>query len=213
MTDQLATRNPEMDSAARPATSRTALKEWAVACRALGRGDQILLIRKGGISEEHKEFRVEHPEFLLFPTFEHQRAELVKPAAQTELDRTLAERGPTDRVQLRHWAIVAEDFEIREAAELAAIAPLHLWTGAYAEERLRWRPRKPLHALALRVYELAAPITLPPRPEYGGCKSWLTLAEAVVVESARPVLDEAAFAEQVERVRAAVQSARAEVRS
>ena len=56
-----------------PPTSRTALKEWAVACEALGRGEQVLLLRKGGISEEGREFRIEHPEFLLFPTFEHQR--------------------------------------------------------------------------------------------------------------------------------------------
>lgn len=35
-----------------------ALKEWAVAIRALDAGDQILLLRKGGIVEETKDFRV-----------------------------------------------------------------------------------------------------------------------------------------------------------
>ena len=54
---------PDDAQARLPGTTRTALKEWAVACEALGRGQQILLIRKGGISEEHREFRVEHPEF------------------------------------------------------------------------------------------------------------------------------------------------------
>jgi hypothetical protein len=91
-------------NAGQPATTRTALKEWAVACEALGRGEQILLLRKGGISEEHREFRVEQPAFLLFPTYEHQRAELIKPRARAELAATLAQRDQTERVALRSWA-------------------------------------------------------------------------------------------------------------
>ena len=46
-----------------------------------------LLLRKGGIREEHREFRVEHPEFLLFPTFEHQRADLIKSSSRAALER------------------------------------------------------------------------------------------------------------------------------
>ena len=35
---------------------RIALKEWAVAVKALDRGEQIMLLRKGGIREEGKDF-------------------------------------------------------------------------------------------------------------------------------------------------------------
>ena len=49
---------------------RTAFKEWAVIVDALGRGQQILILRKGGISEGPGGFQVEQPEFLLFPTLE-----------------------------------------------------------------------------------------------------------------------------------------------
>src|SRR5947207_6391667 len=122
--------------------TRTALKEWAVACEALGRGDQILLVRKGGIREEQKEFRIEQLEFLLFPTYEHQRADLLKPAARADLARVLAARGPADQVVLRYWARVAEVFGVTEAEQLGAASPLHLWSDDYALERLRWRPRK-----------------------------------------------------------------------
>ena len=55
-----------------------ALKEWAVTIAALEAGDQVLIVRKGGIGE--KRFELPHPRFYLFPTFEHQRPELVKPA-------------------------------------------------------------------------------------------------------------------------------------
>jgi hypothetical protein len=190
-------------------STRMALKEWAVACEALGRGDQILLIRKGGIREQHREFRVEHPEFLLFPTYEHQRADLLKPEARSELAAVLAARGPGDLVELRYWASVVEVFEVTTSLQLGAVAPHHLWSEAYALERLRWRPVKPLQILALRVYLLAAPVQVPLLAEYGGCKSWLTLAEPVVVERAWPVLDDRAFLEALGQLRRALASATA----
>jgi hypothetical protein len=199
-----------MSEIALPPSSRTALKEWAVACQALGRGDQILLLRKGGISEEGRHFRIEHPEFLLFPTFEHQRADLLKPAAQADLERVLAERGPVDLIPLRYWATVAEVFEVTSSEALLAVSDLHLWSDEYALDRLRWKPTRPLQLLALRVYRLPAQVDLPLRPEYGGCRSWLTLAEPVGVEAARPVLSEADFTTQLERVRQGLRRGAAE---
>jgi len=59
-------------------TLKIALKEWAVVCRALERGRQILLLRKGGIYEAAGEFELEHRRFLLFPTYLHQKIEMLK---------------------------------------------------------------------------------------------------------------------------------------
>jgi hypothetical protein len=181
--------------------TRLALKEWAVACEALGRGDQILLLRKGGIREEAREFRVEQPAFLLFPTYEHQRQELLKPGARRKLANVLAERNGADNVELRYWVTVAASFEVTRSEQLSAISPFHLWSDQYALERLRWRPRKPLQVLALRVHRLGLPATLPVLADYGGCKSWLTLAGPVVVDGAQPVLHEAEFTERLGSVR------------
>ena len=61
-----------------PTTSSLALKEWAVAVKAMSKGEQILILRKGGIHRADKEFRVVHPDFLLYPTYEHQRANLYR---------------------------------------------------------------------------------------------------------------------------------------
>ena len=46
-----------------------ALKEWAIVCKALEEGRQVLLLRKGGIMEYRQGFEVKHNNFLLFPTF------------------------------------------------------------------------------------------------------------------------------------------------
>jgi hypothetical protein len=202
-----------MSEHALPPNSRTALKEWAVACEALGRGEQILLLRKGGISEDGRAFRIEHPDFLLFPTFEHQRLDLLKESAQPALASVLANRGSTETIPLKFWANVAEVFEVTEPVQVAAVTDLHIWSDEYALSRLRWKPRQPLHLLALRVYSLPTTIELPTLPEYGGCKSWLTLAEPIVVEGARPVLDTKRFDDYVSRVRRALGRAAGEVPS
>ncbi len=40
------------------------LKEWAVAVEALRTGRQLLIMRKGGIREETKDFQVESESFI-----------------------------------------------------------------------------------------------------------------------------------------------------
>ena len=65
---------------------RIAFKEWMIVVNALGRGEQIIILRKGGISEGHDGFRAEHSRFLLFPTLFHQQRESVVPFAQSRLE-------------------------------------------------------------------------------------------------------------------------------
>ena len=78
-----------------PPVSDLALKEWAVAVKSLGRGEQVLILRKGGIHREDRDFRLVHPNFLLYPTYEHQKAELIKPEVHTALEETRLESDGT----------------------------------------------------------------------------------------------------------------------
>jgi hypothetical protein len=174
--------------------SAQALKEWAVTVHALAEGQQILLLRKGGIREEGREFRVEERAFLLYPTYEHQRADLLQPPYRAALDAVLADQPAAGTVRIGHWAEVTDTVETLDAATVAALAPQYIWTTNYAEERLRWRPKKPLAIMLLRVYRLAAPQTVPVLPTYSGCKSWLTLEQPLSLEGMQPVLDDATYA-------------------
>src|SRR5262245_11545086 len=79
-----------------------ALKEWAVTVAALSRGDQVLVLRKGGIGE--KRFEFPHRSFFLFPTYLHQRPELVKPEARAELAAEMERTEEPDRLPLRVYA-------------------------------------------------------------------------------------------------------------
>ena len=51
-----------------------AFKEWSVTVRALAEGEQLVTLRKGGIREDNKHFELEHEQFFLYPTFDHQPA-------------------------------------------------------------------------------------------------------------------------------------------
>ena len=167
-----------------------ALKEWAVAVRALERGETALVVRKGGIRE--KAFAVPQTRFLLLPGYEHQRPELLKEEYRGLMDGIpdLADDGP---LRFSSFAVVEGAYEISEAEELSALDPHHMWTPEYAESRFKWRPKKPLTVLILRTYLLPEAVELPYRDEYGGCKSWIELAEGVSVEGARAALSDEDF--------------------
>ena len=184
-----------------PATCQLALKEWAVTVRALSDGDQILMIRKGGIHEESKDFRVVHPEFLLYPTYLHQREDLLKDSHQATLRQILADSpADDDAVTFTHWARVHELVEIDRLDKVASLAPHHIWTDTYAESRLHWKPMVPLTIMLLRVFRMEHPTTVPFIPEYGGCKSWVDVIPTVSLGAARPVIDDDRFARMVDAV-------------
>jgi hypothetical protein len=179
----------------------TALKEWAVAVKALREGRQVLLVRKGGISEETRDFRIQAERFLFLPTYEHQRRDLLQPAFQADLDAVLAAPRDPARVRFDTFAELTDLFEIAEPSQVEALAPYYCFSEQYAEERLRWRPRKPLLVMAVRAYKLATPLDLATRPEFGGCKSWVTLDEDVAPATLTAALDDTTYATQIAAVR------------
>ncbi len=171
-----------------------ALKEWAVAIKALERGDTALVVRKGGIRE--KAFAVPETRFLLFKSYEHQNPGQLKPEYH-ELLRSTPQRPDDGPVILTSFAEVQGAYEVSEAEELEALDPYHIWTPEYAGSRLKWRPKKPLTVLVLRIYVLPDPVELPYHPEYGGCKSWIELEKNTSTTGSRPALDDSAFEELV----------------
>ena len=185
----------------KPPTSTVALKEWAVAVDALAAGRQIIVMRKGGIHREDKDFRMVHPEFLLFPTFLHQKAELVKPEYHADLERTLEDDDVPGLVTLGKWCELTDVFELRDQATLGLLSPFHIWTDDYAVKRLYWRPKYPLTVALLRVYELQQPQAVPILDEYEGCKSWVPLGQDVPLGYMKPVLGDEEYAQRAERIK------------
>ena len=180
---------------------RLALKEWAIITRALDRGRQILLIRKGGIREQQKRFVVEGDQFLLYPSYEHQKPDLVKPEFHGELGSLLASHTDDGTLTIANLARVEDALELIEPEAVDALSPFYICTNDYAQYRLRWRPKQPLSVLLLRVYRLPEPRTLPVLERYGGCTSWVELEQAIDTDDAAPVLTDDEFNDRVDAIR------------
>jgi hypothetical protein len=197
-----------------------ALKEWAVTLRALSEGEQLITLRKGGIDEDTRHFEVDHDRFFLYPTFDHQRNNLVRQSHHPELRRALeegvwADAEPTpraliqdggitqpDRVRIRAWAEVHASYEVEDPRIVDGLSPFHIWTPDYALKRLRWKPRHPLHVLVLRAYRIPRPVTVRVRPEYEGCVSWVEIDRELPFEGTPVIADE-----EFDRAAAAIETA------
>lgn len=162
---------------------RTAFKEWAAICRALVAGRQDVILRKGGIVEPGGEFRIEHDEFLLLPTFVHQSPDSLIPSARDLLVGIDADRPPEGTVEFRHLAKVRASIRATSLAQLAAYRDRHVWSDAVVAERFhRWQDG--VHVLVVDVIPLPVAVRMPWHDDYGGCKSWITLHDDVAVTAA-----------------------------
>ncbi len=173
-----------------------ALKEWAVIYDAILSGRQIIDLRKGGIRETERHFAVRARRFWLYPGYEHQRRELLKPAVARTLDRVLLERPPDEVIRVPGWADIVATVEVSTDDEIARLDPDFVWTREYAESRLHWKPKQPLHVLVLRAYALREPLEIPEREAYRGCASWTEFVDVPADPAqlpADPVLTDAEF--------------------
>jgi len=177
-----------------------AFKEWAVVCRALGSGRQIIILRKGGIAEGPRGFEVTDQQFFLYPTYLHQSPTSVVPSWSDALSRCV-DPSP-GQIALQYYAIVQSWVRVRTLEKLKALRGQHILSDAVVEERFRRWADDSVHALMVRVYELPEPVVIPELESYAGCKSWLTLAEQVPLTGARPVLEAPEFEKRMDEVRA-----------
>lgn len=178
-----------------------ALKEWAVSVKALREGEQILVLRKGGIVEETRDFQLISPNFYLMPAYEHQRRKLLKEKYRDGMDETLKEWSTDmDRIKLDAYAEVTDDIEINDQETLDKLRDRHIWTDAFAEERLKWKRKKPLHLLLMKIFVLEEPVYAPMRDAYNGCKSWVRLEDGIGEPPMTPVLTREMYEAERKRI-------------
>lgn len=180
-----------------------AFKEWAIVVDALARGEQIFILRKGGIHEGRGGFKMDHSEFVLFPTQFHQQRESVIPSAQSRFDEIAPNFAPPEILRVAYWAQVVEHHALDHFEKVRALSGQHIWREPVLAERFQWGREQSIYAIVVRVHRLPVKLELPMLPEYGGCKSWVTLAHAGPF-TPDPVLNDAAFAARLARFHAAL---------
>lgn len=161
--------------------NHTALKEWSNVVAALGRGEQVILIRKGGIADAS--FGVEADRFYLYPTYFHQGESEARP-----------------RVDITHWCELVRTWTVPDAEALERLAPHVVLPRETLGARYRFRPDQALYVIGVRTFALARPAQVEYREDYGGCKSWISVDEEIDVEGSRPVLDEPELAARLDTI-------------
>lgn len=168
-----------------------ALKEWAVVCKAIESGDQILLFRKGGIMEFRNGFELKFKDFFLYPTFEHQARESIRPkyhavldqieknSEDNEINKITGNKSPSSPIEeytkVTSFVEITHFSEVSSLDKLKALEDFHIWTDDYVKTRFNYNPKKPLYLLLLRAYKLERPINILNKPQWIGCKSWIQI--------------------------------------
>jgi len=157
--------------------NHTSLKEWATVIDALGRGEQVILIRKGGIADP--KFGVEAERFYLYPTFFHQQ--------QSE----------PSVVTITHWCEVVTTWRVHA---IEPLVPLVVIPRDALEARYRFRPDQALHVIGVRTFALGEPRTIAVKPDYLGCKSWVSVDDEIEIDGSRPAIPDDELREKLDRI-------------
>jgi hypothetical protein len=173
---------------------QVAFKEWAGVCGAIATGRQALILRKGGVAEVGGRFEPEHARFWLYPTYFHEQQQS---GLKAEVDPVRPP--PPGSLVLTHLVDVSHVQYVTNVDSLAGLDSEHVWTQDTVRQRFHYRTPG-LYVLTVRAYA-AEPITVPDRPEYAGCKTWVPLLDPAPARSAVPVLDDDRFAAAAARIR------------
>ncbi len=179
----------------------TALKEWSIVCDLLLSGELTLLLRKGGIHESGGPgvFELEHPRFLLYPSYVHQKPNMIKPALRDRVNVLDEEPG---EVTFAGLGEAAKIWQVTSRQAFDQLDDLHCWSPAQIDMRFNYKPDRPLYLMAVRAYRLTQPRTVQNHAEYSGCRSWVALRPDDVVNDggATAIIAEKDFAVIINRV-------------
>ena len=168
-------------------------KEWALVCDALGRGEQTILLRKGGIAEGRQGFGFRHSEFFLFPTFFHEQVLKIR-EPDAEIPAQLE-----GQIKIRCFAKLEAEKKITSWETAAALEPFHILAESVVRERFEYQ-QAGLHVAMVRVFRLEPAWVFPDRSAYGGCRSWVDLPELPAGIRVDPVISDQEHEERVRSI-------------
>lgn len=183
-----------------------ALKEWQAVCDLLLAGQLAFVLRKGGIIEDRGPgmFDLQHTRFALFPSWAHQKPDMLKPVYRPEV-QVIDE--PAE-VTLHGIAEAAGIWRVPDRAAVDALDDLHPWSAEQIDMRFSYKPQNPLYLVVLRAARLAQPVTIENLTTYGGCRSWVPLKPAHAIDDSRtiPAMNDWAFENIVNRIHGTMRS-------
>jgi hypothetical protein len=163
--------------------NHAALKEWSNVVRALGNGEQVVLIRKGGIADAS--FGIDERRFYLYPTYFHQGESEHRPS-----------------VTVTHWCEVVRTWTVTDSAQLEQLATLVALPRETLDARYHFRSDQALYVIGVRTWKLAQPAEVRFQDAYAGCRSWVSVDEEIEIDGSTPVLAEEALQARLGQIEA-----------
>ena len=176
-----------------------ALKEWSATIHALAAGDQLFILRKGGIRETNRHFEMAHQRFLLYPTHFHEADLLLKPKFKHLVDSN--DSVARETVVFKAFAEVADVLSVNDADALDALSELHIWSDEFVTKRIAWKPRHAADLIVLKTYTLPTPVRLPVEPHHKGCKSWVDIDPPIDVAASFPAISDEKWEDRLREIR------------
>lgn len=172
-----------------------ALKEWNVVCEAVRRGEQIVLTRKGGISEPEGEFALPKDRFWLYPTWFHEAsAKLNEHGLQILRERPeLLQPESAKEVTLELICEVTDAIYLEDPSKLKATLSEQILSEEALLARFHYRASG-IYLLFIQAYQVANPIVIVPSEAMSGCKSWVELPSPLESGELTPIGDGAELA-------------------
>jgi hypothetical protein len=130
----------------------------------------------------------------LFPTWEHQHAESVRPEYRNLFQRLQ----PTDPevVAITHSAEVTDIVPAPSRDRFRQLAPHHIWSESFIDMRYGYRPDLPLFLVVVRVQRLPRVAGIANDRRYAGCRSWVDLLAEVPMAESQQATEELFFERQ-----------------
>jgi hypothetical protein len=166
-------------------TAKTALKEWSKTEKAIERGEQVLLFRKGGINDNNNSgFQILENQFVLFPTSFHSSDE----------GDSAPDMKKGDSVPFSIVCRITRAWQTSDKSVIKALEKFHALREDEIVSRVNYKPNEPYSILEVRAYVLPKDeYALPADVEkYGGCKSWIEKLPFGIPDTTTlpPVLDQ-----------------------
>ena len=169
-------------------TAKTALKEWSKTEKAIERGEQVLLFRKGGINDNNNSgFQILKNQFVIFPTSFHS-------ANNGGESDSMPDMKKGDSVPFSIVCRITRAWQTSDKSVIKALEKFHALREDEIVSRVNYKPNEPYSILEVRAYVLPKDeYALPADVEkYGGCKSWIEKLPFGIPDTTTlpPVLDQ-----------------------
>ena len=169
-------------------TAKTALKEWSKTEKAIERGEQVLLFRKGGINDNNNSgFQILENQFVIFPTSFHS-------ANNGGESDSMPDMKKGDSVPFSIVCRITRAWQTSDKSVIKALEKFHALREDEIVSRVNYKPNEPYSILEVRAYVLPKDeYSLPADVEkYGGCKSWIEKLPFGIPDTTTlpPVLDQ-----------------------